>query len=171
MCQNNQAEIIIAELFASKESCWWNCIKKNLIQTYANSNACYECPLSFSGLQVACSQVRSTWFGSHRSNPRWQGFMIRDWLPNNLLLQWLEALGKITPSTLSVLSNFEFGFYSVNLCKLSSFQWWQGFMIRDWLPNNLLLQWLEALGRSHQAHFEFSQILSLVEFVYFRAGF
>ena len=38
----------------------------------------------------ACSQVRSTWFGSHRSNPRWQGFMIRDWLPNNLLLQWLE---------------------------------------------------------------------------------
>ena len=59
-----------------------------------NSKTLYECPLSFSGLKVACSQVRSTWFGSHRSNPRWQGFMIRDWLPNNLLLQWLEALGR-----------------------------------------------------------------------------
>ena len=59
-----------------------------------NSKTLYEYPLSFSGLKVACSQVRSTWFGSHRSNPRWQGFMIRDWLPNNLLLQWLEALGR-----------------------------------------------------------------------------
>ena len=59
-----------------------------------NSKTLYECPLSFSGLKVACSQVRSTWFGSHRSNPRWQGFMIRDWLLNNLLLQWLEALGR-----------------------------------------------------------------------------
>ena len=86
--------------------------RKKFHQTYANSNVLYEWPLSFSGLQVACSQVRSTWFGSHRSNPRWQGFMIRDWLPNNLLLQWLEAL-----------------------------------------------------RRSHQAHCKFSQISSLVKFL------